>query len=156
MSGCTVEEHIWRTFLPPKIYLLVWKIIRRRIATSKRLNRRGIQTGGVCLSCIQGSFEDENHIFMHSQNAQNLWSWVLNLIGEDVSRFLNISELIKWTAKLPKKPMLSKHCCAGFLQHLGAVVYEELYHLQWSSCSCGTMCKCSETVGSKALVHVQG
>lgn len=116
------EKQIWRTFLPSKISFLVWRILRRRISTSERLNRRGMQTGGVCLSSILGTLEDENHIFILCQNAQNLLCWLLQLIGENISRFMNISELIKWAAILPKKPMLSKHSSADLLRHLGSVV----------------------------------
>lgn len=114
------EKNIWRAFLPPKISLLVWKILRRRIATSDRLRRRGMHTGGVCLRCIQGTLEDENHIFIYCQNAKNLWEWVSQLIGEDITRFTEISELIRWSVRLPKK----NQCCQSILALIFCGIWE--------------------------------
>lgn len=66
------EKGIWQTFIPPKISILIWRIIRGRVATAERLPRRGMHTGTVRLMCIQGIQEDENHIFIHCEQARNL------------------------------------------------------------------------------------
>lgn len=41
--------------------------------------------------------------FIHCHNARNLWNWIPQLIGEDLTKFNEISELIRWSARLPKK-----------------------------------------------------
>lgn len=97
------ETKLWRTFIPPKISMLSWKIIRKKIATAERLRRRGAPTGRVCLRCVNGEIEDENHIFVHCQLARNLWNWVSQVIHYDITQFTDAKQLICWAVKRPEK-----------------------------------------------------
>lgn len=90
----------------------MWK----RLPTSERLVRRGKQISPVCLSCIVGAEETENHIFLQCEHAQNLWQWALTLLKVDLMRFDGVGQLLERAAKLQgrkklKTRLLYQWCC---------------------------------------------
>lgn len=96
------KASIWRPFLPPKISMMVWRILIRRLP-SERLVTRGIQISSVCLSCIIGVRESEKHIFWGCDHAQNLWQWVSTLISEDITQLTDVTGMIKWATHQRKE-----------------------------------------------------
>lgn len=112
---------LWRSCLLPKLSLLVWKICRKRMLTASRLDRRGMMIENVCTNCIHGAPEDENRIFLFCNHVSNIWTWISQLIGEDLTTFSDVKDLVKWAAKLKKeKSVLSSNFCSNHLRSLGA------------------------------------
>lgn len=83
-----VRRNAWRnlwhiTFLP-RASLFTWKIIRRAVAVDSRVTDCGIQIVSKCACCRNPQTEDLNHLFIQSDIAVALWSWIAPLIRPNI------------------------------------------------------------------------
>lgn len=96
--------NVWRPFVPPRISVLVWKILNNALPTAMALKRRSItENPPAYIGCIAGAVEDVNHVFIHCNMARNLWAWMSQVLGENITLFNCVVSLIRWAARLEKK-----------------------------------------------------
>lgn len=77
----------------------MWKLVLNRQFIGTTLFKWGVIPSAVCTGCIDGSIESENHLLLHCDIASNIWSWLLEALSVDFTRFRDVLELIKWASK---------------------------------------------------------
>jgi hypothetical protein len=69
---------IWKVKVPLRVSFFVWTTTLRRTLTMDNLRRKCIIVVGLCSMC-KHSGESVNHLFLHCEVAQVLWSMVFSL-----------------------------------------------------------------------------
>lgn len=69
---------LWRGLVPPRIEIFMWLALLGRINTKSKLAGIGIipQEDSLCVLC-QAELETHNHLLLHCEFSQKIWSWWL-------------------------------------------------------------------------------
>lgn len=97
-------EKLWQRFLPPKISVMLWRIIHDRLPTQWNRLKCGVETDGLCVLCEdQRILEDQDHFILHCQYAATVWSWVEGFLEVNFLNFRGIKQVLlhccKWDLK---------------------------------------------------------
>jgi len=65
-------KELWRVKAPPRVKLFFWHALHRRLWTSDRRKRHGLQDGDECALCNQES-ETCEHLFLGCDFARQVW-----------------------------------------------------------------------------------
>lgn len=90
---------IWVAFIPLKFSLFGWRILHGRVSTTHNLFRRKTIPAAVCISCIVGAIEEDYQLFLKCTVAENIWSWLMEVLKVNFNGFNSIIELLKWSCK---------------------------------------------------------
>ncbi|GJX44795.1 RNA-directed DNA polymerase, eukaryota, reverse transcriptase zinc-binding domain protein [Tanacetum coccineum] len=86
----------WCRFIPKKVNILIWRILRDRVPTRWNLSRKGIKINSLfCPNCTI-SPETTNHLFWVCPLATALWSKIFNWVDILFPTFNSIQELYGW------------------------------------------------------------
>lgn len=69
---------IWSPQLPPRLSMLLWKILNNCLATDYKVQSIGIQLCSKCHCCTQPHRESLHHLFIESETASYIWSSLSN------------------------------------------------------------------------------
>lgn len=72
LSDINWKAYIWKLHTTPKIKLFLWKIFRGALPVGSNLASRNIAAGDLCTQCNVA--ESTNHLFLHCNFAQRVWS----------------------------------------------------------------------------------
>ncbi len=72
--------NIWKARAPPRVAFFVWTAAHGKILTIDNLRKRNICIVDWCCMCKR-SGESPNHLLLHCEMAQSLWSMVFCLFG---------------------------------------------------------------------------
>ncbi|XP_058777034.1 uncharacterized protein LOC131651385 [Vicia villosa] len=93
-------KHVWRSWLPSKVKIFGWRLLKDRLATRAQLVKRGIleyNAAGFCaFGCLQ--IEDTAHLFINCETSRRVW--------ENIAIWLGI------------EPLGGDDCCSHFLVFL--------------------------------------
>jgi hypothetical protein len=73
-------KSIWKVGAPPCVAFFVWTAAHGKILTIDNLRKRNICIVDWCCMC-KHSGESPNHLLLHHEMAQSLWSMVFCLFG---------------------------------------------------------------------------
>uniref|UniRef100_A0A2N9I908 Reverse transcriptase domain-containing protein n=1 Tax=Fagus sylvatica TaxID=28930 RepID=A0A2N9I908_FAGSY len=73
-------KSIWKVGVPPRVAFFVWTAAHGKILTMDNLRKRRICIVDWCCMC-KHSGESPNHLLLHCETAQSLWSMVFCLFG---------------------------------------------------------------------------
>ncbi|KAJ3704354.1 hypothetical protein LUZ61_008059 [Rhynchospora tenuis] len=68
---------LWRIKAPPRVKVFLWLLTADRLLTQTNLMRRGWPSIQACQGCSNNAVEDTNHLFVHCELAQQLWSRIV-------------------------------------------------------------------------------
>ncbi|CAL9223615.1 unnamed protein product [Arabidopsis halleri] len=71
-QGFTWKKEIWNIKCPPKIHMLLWRVVRGTLPVGTNLLRRKVTTTACCSRC--GDEETEMHLLFHCPYARKVWS----------------------------------------------------------------------------------
>jgi len=85
-SGAGVDrsrvDDVWHRYIPSKVSLFVWRLLRDRLPTKNNLaRRRVIQTTDTACSAGCGELETASHLFLGCDIYRSLWLLVLHWLG---------------------------------------------------------------------------
>ena len=63
-AAVTHFKEVWHTYVPPRIKMFLWQLIRDRLPCSEQVTKCHDPSDGLCALC--GALEDCNHIFFHA------------------------------------------------------------------------------------------
>ncbi|KAL6187555.1 hypothetical protein ACLB2K_038953 [Fragaria x ananassa] len=63
---------LWKNFIPPRMSLLAWKILKGRVLSEEFLQKRGISMASRCSLCHRHG-ESLEHIFLSCSFASSVW-----------------------------------------------------------------------------------
>lgn len=75
------------------------------------------------MACITGVPESENHLFLQCEIAQNIWHWLIDVLQTNLTRFIEVADLIRW----PAKQNTNSVTCQLKL----ACVYHVIWEIRW-------------------------
>lgn len=75
---------IWNIFVSPCLACFSWRLLHRKTPTDCWMEFKGIQLASRCYSCFRVE-ESDVHLFFEYLLAQQLWSWLLSLMGLSLS-----------------------------------------------------------------------
>lgn len=81
------RRNIWQSFIPPKVYIFSWKAMNNKLRTCSILHQWGLRPSLVCIGCIFGVPEDDNHLLLYCNTAKNLWNWLSDCLAVDLTSF---------------------------------------------------------------------
>jgi hypothetical protein len=73
-------KSIWQSRVPHKVAFFTWLVAQGKILTIDNLCRRRIWVLDWCFMCKRAA-ESVNHLMLHCENAQELWSMIFCLCG---------------------------------------------------------------------------
>jgi hypothetical protein len=89
---------IWDSRSPPKVSLLMWRILHDGLPLDDNLKRVGIPLVSRCKCCGIGNSESLNHLFFASSTASACWNYFSNLLSvRGVVRSANDLPATWWT-----------------------------------------------------------
>jgi hypothetical protein len=65
-------RELWRTKAPPRMKLFFWLALHRRLWTSERRKRHGLQDDDTCALCDQAA-ETRSHLFIGCMFSRQVW-----------------------------------------------------------------------------------
>ena len=68
-------DHLWHSFIPPRISFTVWKILLNKVSTHDNLRKRGCTFVSRCDLC-KVETENVDHLFTNCHFASLLWKWI--------------------------------------------------------------------------------
>jgi hypothetical protein len=88
-TGTTVDRNlvddVWHRFIPSKVSLFVWRLLRDRLPTKDNLARlRSIPATDTACSTSCGNLETSKHLFLDCATFSSLWPLVLHWLGISV------------------------------------------------------------------------
>ncbi|KAL0437488.1 UNVERIFIED_CONTAM: hypothetical protein Sradi_0456700 [Sesamum radiatum] len=86
---------IWKAFIPPKYYFILWLGLRGRLATCDRLAL--FQEEDSCSFCIN-TMESASHIFFACRFSVHVWTDIRQWLGI-TRRISTHSSMVKWQKK---------------------------------------------------------
>jgi len=73
---------VWHKFIPSKVSLFVWRLLRNRLLTKDNLLRRSIiQYNDIMWVADCGTSETATHLFLGCRISTSVWYHVLNWLG---------------------------------------------------------------------------
>jgi hypothetical protein len=108
----SMPKPIWRSFAPTKCKFFGWLVIRRRLWTSDRRARHGLQDHpDPCATCLQ---EEDNvdHIMVQCPYAKMVWFGCLRRVGSQLQEPQENTNLERWWTETRKR--LRKEDRRGF------------------------------------------
>nr|XP_016487849.1 PREDICTED: uncharacterized protein LOC107807909 [Nicotiana tabacum] len=103
----------------PRYNFILWLALHHRITTVDRLAAWGIHVASGCVLCSSGKTEIMAHLFFECQYSRNIWSILLNWLGERHQIGLWEEEVV-WLTKRAKNGR-PRNSILAFL--FAAVVY---------------------------------
>lgn len=91
------RKKLWTRFIPPKFSVLCKRITQGRMSTAANLHRRNVLPAPVCVNCIIGAVEDENHLFLHGTVAREIWRWLPQVLEVNFVNFSSTTDPLKWS-----------------------------------------------------------
>ena len=86
------SNQLWHSFIPPRIFATVWKIILKKCSTHDNLIKRGFVIVSRCEFC-KNCAEYADHLFIHCHFASLLWDWIWNAFNIHFSKPNTIQNL---------------------------------------------------------------
>lgn len=80
-SDWSIATHIWKSYIPCKISVFVWKLWNRGIPTNNRISQCSIPLVSKCSCCSTPSCESEDHLFKQSEMASTVWKYFADVFG---------------------------------------------------------------------------
>jgi hypothetical protein len=77
----TSFKDVWKTRVPPRIWVFLWQLIRGRLPSSDQVAKRMGPSNGLCSLC--GDVEDCNHIFFTCPMASFMWAGIRDILHCD-------------------------------------------------------------------------
>ena len=71
---------IWTRFVSPCLACFSWRLRHRKTPTESWVKNKGICLASICYSCFN-SEENDFHLFFSCNIDQQLWSWLLCMMG---------------------------------------------------------------------------
>ncbi|TVU03236.1 hypothetical protein EJB05_51232, partial [Eragrostis curvula] len=70
-------DRVWNTWCPAKVHFFSWLALQRRLWTSERRERHGLQEDATCILCDQEP-ESSDHLLLQCSYAKQIWweTWV--------------------------------------------------------------------------------
>ncbi|KAF5465134.1 hypothetical protein F2P56_015165, partial [Juglans regia] len=75
------NKWIWNSILPKKISVFMWKAWHGALAVDDKIRRIGIPLVSRCNCCIQGQYEDLNHVLFAGEEAAEVWKKIGVMLG---------------------------------------------------------------------------
>ena len=73
-------KFIWKSYIPPKLSIIVWRIFYNKLPTDDILQQRGFYFASACLMYdSMHTGEPISHVFLQCSFAQNCWCWLTAL-----------------------------------------------------------------------------
>ena len=85
---------IWAAHIPPRRSILVYQILRNKVATNDNLRRCGMVLPSFCCLCMNG-FESARHLFLECPFAQHIWMWLGDQFGISIGFQGDVCSLFK-------------------------------------------------------------
>ena len=93
-------KFIWKSFIPPKLSTLAWRLLHLMLPTDDALQRRGIFLVSACLLCDTLQCQESiMHVFLQCHFAQRCWRWLMNLFHTTLDFHLGIIFGIPFSTK---------------------------------------------------------
>lgn len=92
-------KKIWNSYIPPKFSFFAWRLLHKRISTATNLHQWKVMPSSVCVACIVGAEEDQNHMLLHCMMVKTVWLWLSQVMELDFPQYTSIREVIKWSCK---------------------------------------------------------
>lgn len=70
------SKFLWHKGIPPNIGVFAWKLLHNGVPTDSRIMRMNIPYCSRCRCCTPPSIETTSHLFVHSQLATAIWSFL--------------------------------------------------------------------------------
>jgi len=78
----TLVDDVWHRYIPTKVSLFVWRLLRNRLPTKDNLiRRRVIQAPDTACAYGCGELETSNHLFLECEIPNMVWLHVRKWIG---------------------------------------------------------------------------
>lgn len=65
---------IWRSWIPPKISCLLWKLYHNVVPTDEAITKLGLSIVSKCTCCTAHTRETATHLFFEGELASSIWS----------------------------------------------------------------------------------
>jgi len=78
----SLVDDVWHRYIPAKVSLFVWRLLRNRLPTRDNLSRRRIIQGNDAI-CVYGcgGLESVTHLFLECGIPNNVWLQVRQWVG---------------------------------------------------------------------------
>lgn len=78
---------------------LLGELYMTEFPPQKNLCKRKIIPTSICVSCIVGEEENDDHLFLNWRNADNLWTWLSEVMNYNFKSFHTVIDIIRWGCK---------------------------------------------------------
>ena len=123
-------DHLWHSFLPPRISSTVWKILLNKVSTHDNLKKRGFPLVSRCELCKEEA-ESVDHIFLHCHFASLLWNWIWGAFNISLPLPYSVNALWQLVRKVNLSSQLRNlfiTCCLVTLYALWDVRNKLIFH----------------------------
>nr|GEW84827.1 RNA-directed DNA polymerase, eukaryota [Tanacetum cinerariifolium] len=89
-------ETRWCRFIPRKVNILVWRVLRDRTPTRWNLSRKGIEVPSLLCPLCNISPETSAHLFWSCSMATSIWRLVFKWIDLTFPESNNLNDVFNW------------------------------------------------------------
>ncbi|XP_071739043.1 uncharacterized protein [Rutidosis leptorrhynchoides] len=94
-SSRPFQETLRNNFVPLKVEVLVWRLLKRRLPVRVELDKRGIDLHSVCCLLCDDNLESLDHTFIFCKFVMDVWERVYKWWGLGSVTNLSINETFK-------------------------------------------------------------
>lgn len=80
-------SQLWAEFVPPKLYVFLWKFVLSILPTDNNVRKCGIYICSRCCCCTSPQEESDCHLLLHSNLALSTWTYFKQLYSADPQRY---------------------------------------------------------------------
>ncbi|MQL86848.1 hypothetical protein Taro_019383 [Colocasia esculenta] len=76
---------LWHHAIPPRAAVFAWRLLHRAVPVDSRIVECGVPIVSMCSCCKAHAQESLDHLFIFSDNAKELWSWIAPLLSNHIN-----------------------------------------------------------------------
>ncbi|MQM15218.1 hypothetical protein Taro_048161 [Colocasia esculenta] len=78
-------EKLWHHAIPPRVAMFAWRLLHRDVPVDSRIVECGVPLVSMCSCCKVHAQESLDHLFISSDIAKELWSWIAPLLSNHIN-----------------------------------------------------------------------
>ncbi|KAM7465607.1 hypothetical protein LguiB_013169 [Lonicera macranthoides] len=136
---------IWKSFVPPRVSCLTWKLLQNKLPTQDNLQKRGMTMVSRCEIC-KSNLDNVEHVFITCPFAHTLWQWLVDTFLITISVPQNLPDLWRFICTVRLSPQLQNLWISGYLL---------AFHMIWETRN-NAFFNQKRSVISSTLHHIKG